>query len=518
LITRDKTTPIDVALINDCIAEFDLDAERLDSLRDYYVGESPISIRERTTGLPNNKLMHNFAAYIATMTSGYLIGDPVQYTSEEKGLEAILDAYAGADVGSIDAEIALSQAIFGRGVELVYANSNAEPRTASLDPQNAFVVYSDDAECKPLFGVYKLIGTDSNGNSVVKKVYVYTDSEVIEYSAVSIDGTVADEVKRENHNFPHVPLVEYWNNSSQIGDFENVTTLIDAYDVLQSDRLNDKEQFADALLVLTGVVGFDTTADDTRSAAVRLKEEGTLSLPDVGAKAEYLTKSLNEADTDVLRAAIKSDIHKFSMVPDLSDENFAGNSSGVAMKYKLLGLEQLTKIKERWFREGLRWRLRLFAGFLSIKGKPKIDADKVGMVFRRSLPVNDAEIATMVRDLKDIVPDNLLLAQVPFVEDVQQAMDDLKAQRTEATQAEAAAFGAYPNANDEEVPGSDAVVEQAEDVTGKTLNGAQTQSLLSVVSQYASKALTLGQAINIISISIGVTKEEAKKLLEGALE
>ena len=63
----------------------------------------------------------------------------------------------------------------------------------------------------------------------------------------------------------------------------------------------------------------------------------------------------------------------------------------------------------------------------------------------------------------------------------------------------------------------DDIVEAAEDVAGKTLNGAQTQSLITVVSQYAAGALSLGQAVNIIAISIGVSKEDAKNLLEGAL-
>lgn len=446
MITRDRGAVVDIATINECISEFKLGSTRLESLLEYYMGEAPIASRERTTGLPNNKLMHNFAAYIATMTSGYLIGDPVQYMLDKQPLDDLLDAYAAADVGSVDAEIALSQAILGRGVELVYANSNAEPRTTSLDPQHAFVVYSDDAEHLPLFGVYQLVTTNANGSSVIKAVYVYTQQEIVEYSVTSVDGTVVAEVKRTPHNFPTVPLVEYWNNSSCLGDFEHVTTLIDAYDVLQSDRVNDKEQFADALLVLTGIAGLaaPTDPDDERSPAVRLKQDRVLSLPDKEARAEYLTKVLNEADADVLRQAIKSDIHKFSMVPDLSDENFASNSSGVAMKYKLLGLEQLTKVKERWFREGLRWRLRLFSGFLSVKGKPKIDADKVQMQFRRSLPVNDAEIAQTIATLKGIVPDNLLLAQVPFVEDVDKAMEDLKVQKAEAIAAQAAAFGAFP--------------------------------------------------------------------------
>ena len=449
MITRDKGIVLDRDSINDCIKQFDLDASRLAKLHDYYMGASTITERTRTTGLPNNRLMHGYPQYIATMTSGYLIGDPVIYSSEdEAALQAVQDAYNAADVGSIDSEIALNQSIYGRGVELVYADSMARPRTTAVDPQNAFVVYADDAEGLPLFGVHRLTGMDSKGDTTVKRYTVYTPSEVIEYGMK--DGYLGEEANRYAHNFPSVPMVEYWNNSPQTGDFENVISLIDAYDVLQSDRVNDKEQFADALLVLTGVVGFDTAPGDTRTAAQRLKQEGTLSLPDPQARAEYLIKSMSEADTEILKDAIKSDIHKFCHVPDLSDDNFAGNRSGVAMKYKLLGLEQLTKIKERWFREGLRWRLRLFASFLSLKGFAALDADAVQMQFRRSLPVNDLEIAQMVEMLQGLVPAKSLLSQVPFIEDVNTAFDALTEEKAQAMAAQAAAFGAYPTAPAEE--------------------------------------------------------------------
>jgi SPP1 family phage portal protein len=450
MITRDKNIVLDRDVIADCVKQFDLQASRLKKLREYYIGLSDVTKRLRTAGLPNNRLMHGYAQYIATMTSGYLIGDPVQYMADEdKELDDLMAAYSAADVGSIDSEIALNQAIYGRGVELVYADSQARPRTTAIDPMNAFVVYADDAEGLPLFGVHRLVEVNSKGESSVKRYTVYTAGEAIEYS-VGTGGAVGAETGRTAHNFPHVPMIEYWNNSLQTGDFEPVMSLIDAYDVLQSDRVNDKEQFADALLVLTGVVGLDAPAGDTRTAAQRLKQEGTLSLPDPQAKAEYLIKSMSEADTEILKDAIKSDIHKFSMVPDLTDQEFAGNSSGVAMKYKLLGLEQLTKIKERWFREGLRWRLRLFASFLSLKGAQKLNADAVQMMFRRSLPVNDLEIAQTIQMLKDLVPAKLLLAQVPFVEDVQSAFDDLAQEKKDNIAAQAAAFGSMPIPQEEQ--------------------------------------------------------------------
>lgn len=449
MITRGREQPLDVKLINDCIKQFDNDAKRRAKLYAYYLGQHDINGRIRTAGLPNNKIVHNYPHYIATVTSGYLIGDPVQYADgkQEAALEAVLDAYNAADVQSIDAELALNQAIYGRGIELCYADSQARPRTTSISPEHAFVVYDDTAEAQPMFGVHRLTGTDEQGNAYYKRITVYTLADVLEYEA-DTKGMATKLSKQYRHNFGLVPMVEYWNNSAELGDFEPVISLIDAYNVLESDRINDKEQFADALLVITGVAGFGAPDDgDKRTAAQRLREDRALALPDTGAKAEYLIKTMHESDTDILRAAIREDIHKFSYVPDLADQNFAGNSSGVAMRYKLFGLEQMTKIKERWFREGLRWRLRLFSNFTALKGAAKLDPDAVQMSFRRSLPVNDTEIAQMVATLQGIVPDNLLLAQVPFVEDVTGAIDDLAKQKKENIAAQAAAFGAFPDAN-----------------------------------------------------------------------
>ena len=52
---------------------------------------------------------------------------------------------------------------------------------------------------------------------------------------------------------------------------------------------------------------------------------------------------------------------------------------------------------------------------------------------------------------------------------------------------------------------------------GKTLNGAQTQSLLAIMAQYTAGSLSEGQAINLISTAIGVSKAEARAILNGDL-
>ena len=76
--------------------------------------------------------------------------------------------------------------------------------------------------------------------------------------------------------------------------------------------------------------------------------------------------------------------------------------------YKLLGLEQLTRIKERWFREGLRQRIRLYARYLMLLGKPELDCGSVRCAFARSLPANELEAAQTLKQLEGIVkPDRL---------------------------------------------------------------------------------------------------------------
>lgn len=55
------------------------------------------------------------------------------------------------------------------------------------------------------------------------------------------------------------------------------------------------------------------------------------------------------------------------------------------------------------------------------------------------------------------------------------------------------------------------------EVQGEALNGAQTQSLIAIMSQFSAGSLTEGQAVNLISTAIGISKEEARAILNGDL-
>lgn len=423
---------ISTKLLEACIKEHRSGIKRLDRLDAYYRGEHDIKDRQIQGELaPNNKITNNYPKYITDTACGYVLGNPIVYKdSGKQDLTGLQEYFKSIDIDTHDAELEKDLSVFGVGYELLYMDKDARPKLSLMDPRSAFVVYDDTVECNPLFGAtyYPQYGEDGTITKTVIKVY--TEAKELTYTADgdslnSMSFSTLSFVDEKAHYFNGVPLLQYWNNEEGMGDFEGVLSQVDAYNILQSDRINDKERFVDAILLLVN-------AELETEAARKLIRERILQLPAENADARYITKTLNETETQVLANSIKDDIHKFSHTPDFTDENFSGNTSGVAMAYKLLSLENLAKVKERFFKSGLRERLKLLSNINAIKGQAKLNVDTINIVMNRTLPVNELETAQMISLLKDTVSLETLLSKLPFIENTEQEAEAVREQRKQA--------------------------------------------------------------------------------------
>ena len=255
------------------------------------------------------------------------------------------EIFVEIDEDSHNNELALECSICGVGYELLYMNDEdiPTPELAVLSPLNAFLVVDDTVKHKPMFAVSYSPKYDIHDTLKGYDVCVYTEMKIIRYFFTTLQDKSPKLIDEEEHYFGAVPVIEYQNNKKLKGDFEGVISLIDAYNLLQSDRVNDKEQMVDALLAIVGASLGDDQDDKVETARL-LKEMKIIEL-DEGGDAKWLVKGLNEQQTEILKKSLKDDIHEFSKVPCLTDENFVGNASGVAMKYKLLGLNNWEKRK-----------------------------------------------------------------------------------------------------------------------------------------------------------------------------
>ena len=416
-------------LVVKLIREHEKQLPRFKKLKKYYLGEHDILSKQRSKNKPNYKPVCNHAKDIADTSTGYFMGNTISYSnSEDTDIDELLIAFDNAEVDESDHDNALDMAIYGVAYEYVYARENENILDIkSLEVENTFIVYDDSIEQQPLFGVYYFKRKENKADTETYQAVIMTKQFV--YSIVlegKEKGVISD--KPVPHNMGDIPIIEYKNNKYSIGDFEQQIGLIDSYNSLTANRINDKEQFIDSILVLYGArLGDDE--EESIKAMESLAEHKLLELhPE--ARAEYLSKTLNENEVETLRNAVKQDIYTFSHIPNLTDENFAGNSSGVAMEFKLLGLEMITKIKQRYYVKGLKKRIKLFANYLGLT-QIAIDANSITPHFSRSLPKNLLEISQIVSNLDGKVSQETLLSQIPFVEDPTSEIEKVNEEKQE---------------------------------------------------------------------------------------
>ena len=94
------------------------------------------------------------------------------------------------------------------------------------------------------------------------------------------------------------------------------------------------------------------------------------------------------------------------------------------MEYKLLGLEMITKVKERYYKKGLKRRIELYSNYLRLKAI-SINPTAITPVFTRALPKNLLELSQMIMNFKGTVSNETLISQIPFVDDAQTELEKL---------------------------------------------------------------------------------------------
>ena len=431
MFTVSRDTEITPLLMCDYIKIHNQYAVKLDMLHRYYIGEHDIFKRVKKASLANNRVVVNHAKYISLISAGYMCGSPVTYQSKtNQNLDELNRWVEEAELATQDMDMATDQSRFGIAYELAYGGEdeegNAMLKLATIDPRDAFVVYENNVTFRPMAACYyyprnNIVNQQLEGYDCV----VITDTKKFEFR-ISPEFKLDGEVTESVNEFGMVNLFEMFNNNECQGDFEQQLSLIDAYNKLMSDRVNDKEQFVEALMVLKGMTLGDTNEERAETYG-SVKENGVIEIDPEG-DVSFLTRQLDEAGSETLRKAIVEDIGRTSCVPQMLDENFSGNSSGVALSYKFFPLDQIIRVKEKYFRECLKNRLRLFNRFRQLTGKSTFDISDIKIKFKHVLPVNTLEEAQKASMLQGVIPDKEVMAVLSFIDDPEAAAEEMKKQ------------------------------------------------------------------------------------------
>ena len=205
-----------------------------------------------------------------------------------------------------------------------------------------------------------------------------------------------------------MPLNEAW-----VSVYDGVMGLNDAYNAVLSGEIDDFDSFADAYLVMAGLQGIE--AEDLAA----MRENKAIVMPD-GGEVSYLTKNISDVQTENILNNIKKNIYLVANCVDFSDEAF-GTSSGIAMKMKLLGMENQAGVIEKHMIKSLQKRIELICSILSLTGGEEVWRD-ININFTRNIPVDIQDEVNSIVGLRGLVSDRTLLSQLSFIKDIDEEL------------------------------------------------------------------------------------------------
>lgn len=316
---------------------------QMEYLFKYERGAQPIIDRTKTIR-PEicNVVVENHASEVVDFTVGYQAGNPINLVARSVNAELkhsdarivkINEMLAEENKQAKDIELFRNFQICGVGYAMVLPKDVMTGTSPFdylvLNPRNTFIVYSNDAYERPMVGVtYSVL---ENGQ---KRVTAYSNDYIYEFG-VGTDGATSGGFNVVPNVLRMIPIVEFAANSDYAGCFEKAIPLMDAINEINSNRVDDIEQFVQSILWLHNAELSEDAKEELKSGG------GIIQTKSVGngqdAKINYLTQALNQDQTQTYVNYLYEQILQICGVP--SREKSSGGNTGSAM-YLSNGYEQ----------------------------------------------------------------------------------------------------------------------------------------------------------------------------------
>ncbi len=413
MITFSNEITLTTKHIDDFITAHKAEIRELEPLGKAYESDYPILHREKKEAYkPDNRIVANFAKYIVDTMNGFFIGNPIKTLCDDEKIQTFVDEFEQYNnQDDKNAEISKISSTFGYGYEMYYADERANLCSMFLKPTQAFMVFDESIIRRPLYFVRYYTDYEGKGYGSV------SDRDSVRY--FSTDGKVSWIDDWEPHFFDGVPATEFVENQERQGLFEPVMSIINAYNKTISEKANDVEYFADAYLKVLGA-----KIEEGDLSFIRDNRVVNFGDTNDGLTVEFMDKPQGDQTQENLLDRMERLIFQLAMVANISDENF-GNTSGVAMKYKLQAMNNLEKTKERKFTAGMNNRYKLLFSHPTAKVNPD-GWVKLKYHYTPNTPANLLEESQIATALEGVVSKETQLRILSIIDDVKDELAQIK--------------------------------------------------------------------------------------------
>jgi SPP1 family phage portal protein len=412
----------------------------------------------------NNKVANDFFGEIVNMKIGFFCGIPISYVIDKTKyqIEQVKDAALGIigkvkqfvkgqqpetetvmspkydennqvlidfnklnSVSDLDLETSKKATICGYCGRLPYIDVDKSVRLKLIDPWECIWIGDSIEEPAGAIRYYDIISYEADGTEKKTSIAeVYNAAYITYYKKDSKGDYVLDPDKQPlKHFFGQVPLFGFANNEEMMSDIgASSLTLIDAYDKMTSDMSSESEQWRLAYMLFKncGITGETITA---------ARQTGAFSVQGDNADAGFIVKDIPIAFQEYFLKVLENNIYRFTATPNMNDQNFSGNITGVAIKEKFRPFEDKCKRSELKFVKSYRTQYKMLC---TVWADINIDIDwmDIDFIFTRNYPENKIEEGQFLRDTKGIISEQTRFSHSSLIEDVDKEIEALKMEET----------------------------------------------------------------------------------------
>ncbi|MFR4996966.1 MAG: phage portal protein [Clostridium paraputrificum] len=355
----------------------------------YYRGDTD-AIRKYlfVTERSNLKINTNYIKKFIREEVAYTVGNDITYESRSDNDEIVenIEYYTAHWNELHDSDLMKYLLIFTKVYEIYYIDDNADFCSKIIKPTDGYA-YFDSVSGKVIFFIHAFKNDFEN---TISYIDVYTSDKIYHFDSKF------NEISQPTENiFGEVPVTIGDLTEEGVDDslYKDLKGLQDAFETNLSDIGNEISDFRNAYLLFKN-------ASVEPEKIPEMKKLGIIQLKNKNSDAAWLIKNVN--DTFIQNTLDRYEDVMYQLACHINhNEKMQSNLSGIALRSRLIVLENKCSLEIKAHKNIVKNRLRFLFKYLDLKKNKKYDYKDVKALYTPNIPTDDLSTAQMLSQIPE---------------------------------------------------------------------------------------------------------------------
>lgn len=436
------------------IKNFELSHRRKSMLdgEHYYVGKHDILFRKREvigaagtleeiTNVPNNRIVDNQYKKMVDQKVNYLLGQPITIQSDNENYSKALKVIMNKKFQRLMKNIGEDSLNEGIGWLFIYYDEKGQFNFKRFKPYEVIPGWKDAEHTVLEYAIrtYDVVAYEGDNEKIIEKVEVYHEKGINRFI---LDGgklipddnyfenyfSITTEEGEQGYNWSRIPLIPFKYNAKEIPLIKMVKTLQDGLNLIISNFQNNMEE--DPRNTIMVIMNYD--GENLGQFRKNLATYGAVKVKTIdgaGGDVKTLNIEVNAENYKAIIEIFKKAIIENAMGYDAKDDRLSGNPNQMNIQSMYSDIDLDANGMETEYQAAFEDLLWFVNAHLFNVGLGDFEGEEVEFIFNRDMMISESEVIDNCAKSSGILSEETILANHPWVDDVQGEMDRLEKQK-----------------------------------------------------------------------------------------